>query len=202
MNNQPIRTTVRLLLALLVGVHVNVSLNSSFSQAIKYEDRIGSNKDFDACEDFRFKRITKLVNDGKISQQQGYNIWKRIQSDRMAVRKVLVEAVAAKELTQDQVDRLLPLIDAKMTYIKSRHGLFGQPKKLGRGPFKAGEVTAGNRAAIYQRLIAANERGVMYDYDVASIMKQLYAGFNSDKASVEEVAIYRGALNPRIAQSG
>ena len=57
MNNQPIRTTVRLLLALLVGVHVNVSLNSSFSQAIKYEDRIGSNKDFDACEDFRFKRM-------------------------------------------------------------------------------------------------------------------------------------------------
>ena len=62
-------------LALMVAV---ISTNA---QEIKYEDRIGSNKDFDMCEDFRFKRITGLVKDGKIPQRQGYNIWKRIQSD-------------------------------------------------------------------------------------------------------------------------
>ena len=33
-------------------------------------------------------------------------------------------------------------------------------------------------------------------------MNQLYAGFDADSAPVEEVAIYRAALNPRIAQSG
>ena len=183
-------------LALMVAV---ISTNA---QEIKYEDRIGSNKDFDMCEDFRFKRITGLVKDGKIPQRQGYNIWKRIQSDKEASRKVLGEALAANELTRDQVERLLPLLDAKMAYIKTRHGRFGQPKELDNGQFKAGEVTAKNRAAVYQRLIAANERGGIYDYDVASIMKQLYAGFDSEKASVEEVAIFRGALNPRIAQSG
>ena len=182
-------------LALMVAV---ISTNA---QEIKYEDRIGSNKDFDMCEDFRFKRITGLVKDGKIPQRQGYNIWKRIQSDKEASRKVLGEALAANELTRDQVERLLPLLDAKMAYIKTRHGRFGQPKELDNGQFKAGEVTAKNRAAVYQRLIAANERGGIYDYDVASIMKQLYAGFDSEKASVEEVAIFRGALNPRIAQS-
>ena len=32
------------------------------------------------CEDFRFKY--RAVKDGKIPQWQGYNIWKRIQSDR------------------------------------------------------------------------------------------------------------------------
>ena len=179
-----------------------VAVISTKAQEIKYEDRIGSNKDFDMCEDFRFKRITGLVKDGKIPQRQGYNIWKRIQSDKEASRKVLGEALAANELTRDQVERLLPLLDAKMAYIKTRHGRFGQPKELDNGQFKAGEVTAKNRAAVYQRLIAANERGGIYDYDVASIMKQLYAGFDSEKASVEEVAIFRGALNPRIAQSG
>lgn len=180
----------------------DVSTNSSFAQEIKYEDRIGSNKDYDMCEDFRFKRITKLVKDGKISQQQGYNIWKRIQSDKEAVKKILGEAVAANELNQDQADRLLPLIGMEMTYFDSQHGRFGQPKTLTKGQFKTGEVTAENREAVYERLIAANERGEMYDYDVASIMNQLYAGFDPDKAAVEEVATYRGALNPRIGQSG
>ena len=94
------------------------------------------------------------------------------------------------------------MIDAKLTYLDSRHGHFGRPKELVEGKFKAGEVPAKNRAAVYKRLIAANERGEMYDYDVASIMKQLYAGFESEMASVEEVAQYRGALNPRISQSG
>ena len=179
-----------------------MGLISTKAQEIKYEDRIGSNKQFDICEDFRFNRITGLVKDGKISQRQGYNIWKRIQSDKEATNKVLGEALAANELTQDQVERLLPLLDAKMAYVKNRHGRFGQPKILDNGQFKAGEVTAKNRAAVYQRLIAANERGDIYDYDVASIMRQLYVGFDLEKASFEEVAIFRGALNPRIAQSG
>ena len=203
MTRQLTRTAVRLCVAIFViGVHAGISLNSSFAQEIKYEDRIGSNKDFDMCEDFRFKRITKLVSDGKISQQQGYNTWKRIQSDKEAVKKVLDKAVAAKELTQNQADRLLPLIDVEMSYVESRHGRFGQPKGLVDGQFQPGEVTAENRAAIYQRLIAANELGKMYDFDVASIMKQLYTGFDLEKASVEDVANYRGALNPRIGQSG
>jgi hypothetical protein len=203
MTNQLTRTLLRLCMTLLVVCFfADVSTNSSFAQEIKYEDRIGSKTDFDTCEDFRFKRITKLVKDAKISQQQGYNIWKRIQSDKEAVKKVLGETVAANELTQDQADRLLPLIDMEMNYVDSRHGRFGKPKELKDGQFKAGEVTAKNRDAVYQRLIAANERGEMYDYDVASIMKQLYAGFDSEAAVVEEVANYRGALNPRIAQSG
>ena len=202
MHDQLTQTATRMLLAVFVGVLGDVSLNSSFAQEIKYEDRIGSNKGFDVCEDFRFKRIVQLVKDGKISQRQGYNIWKRIRSDKEAVGKVFGKAVAAKELTQDQADRLLPLIDAEMNYMESRHGRFGQPKELKDGQFRAGEVTAENREAVYQRLLVANERGQMYDYDVASIMKQLYAGFDSQEASVEEVAQYRAALNPRIAQSG
>lgn len=201
--NQQTQSVFRLCVALfVVCVYANISLNSSFAQEIKYEDRIGSNKDFDMCEDFRFKRITNLVKDGKISQQQGYNIWKRTQSDKEVVKKILGDAVAANELTQDQADRLLPLIDAEMVYFDSQHGRFGKPKELDEGQFEAGEVTAMNRSAVYKRLVAANERGEMYDYDVASIMKQLYAGFDDGKASVEEVAEYRGALNPRIAQSG
>ena len=204
MSNQLTQTvSLRLCVTLfVVFFFAAVLANSSFAQEIKYEDRIGSNKDFDMCEDFRFKRITKLAKDGKISQQQGYNIWKRLQSDKEAVKKTLGKAVAASELTQVQADRLLPLVNMEMTYFDSRHGRFGQPKDLTEGQFKADEVSAKNREAVYQRLIAANKRGEMYDYDVASIMKQLYAGFDSETASVEEVAKYRGALNPRIAQSG
>ncbi|MDG1808435.1 MAG: hypothetical protein P8J91_11745 [Pirellulaceae bacterium] len=186
----------------VVGILVALSTHSSLAQEIKYEDRMGSNKDFDMCEDFRFKQITQLVKDGKISQQQGYNIWKRIQSDKEAVKKILDATVAAKELTQDQADRLLPLLDVEMVYFESQHGWFGKPKELPNGSFQPNEVSAANRDAVYQRLIAANQRGDMYDYDVASLMNQLYAGFDPDKASVEEVAKYRGALNPRIAQSG
>ena len=203
MINQLTQIVRRLCVTLfVVCIYAGVSPLSSVAQEIKYEDRIGSNKDFDMCEDFRFKQITKLVAGEKISQQQGYNIWKRIRSDKAAVEKVLGESVTAKELTQDQVDRLLPLVEMEMSYFDSQHGRFGKPKELKDGQFKAGEVTAKNRDAVYQRLIAANERGEMYDYDVASIMKQLYAGFDSEKQSDEEVAQYRGALNPRIAQSG
>ena len=197
------RTFLRLSVTLfVVWFFADVSANLSFAQEIKSEDRIGSNKDFDMCEDFRFKRITKLVKDGKISQQQGYNIWKRIESDKEIVKKILGEAVVANELTRDQADRLLPLIDANMTYVDSQHGRFGQPKELKDGQFKAGEITSEHRDAVYRRLTAANERGEIYDYDVASIMKQLYAGFDSEAAAVEQIAKYRGALNPRIAQSG
>ena len=121
------------------------------AQEIKYEERIGSNSGFDMCESFRFARITKLVEEGKISQKQGYHLWKRIQSDKEAVRRILNEAVADKELTQSQANRLLPLFDMEMSYVENRHGRFGQPKELDNGQFKAGEVTAANRAAIYQR---------------------------------------------------
>ena len=187
---------------LLVVCLTCAAIENSVAQEIKYEDRMGSNKDFDMCEDFRFKRITKLVTDGSITQEQGYNIWKRIQSDKEAVSNVLNKSVAAGELTKDQVARLLPLLDMKVIFVEGKHGWFGTPKKLEKGAFKPGEVSAEHRNAVYQRLIAANAKGDMYDYDVASIMNQLYAGFDEGNASVEEVAIYRGALNPRIAQSG
>ncbi len=187
---------------LLVGLYASAALENATAQEIKYEDRMGSNKDFDMCEDFRFKRITKLVTDGSITQEQGYNIWKRIQSDKEAVNNVLNKSLAAGELTKDQVARLLPLLDMKVTFVEGKHGWFGTPKKLNKGAFKPGEVSAKNRNAVYQRLIEANAKGDMYDYDVASIMNQLYAGFDEGNASVEEVAMYRGALNPRIAQSG
>mgnify|MGYP000035104774 CR=1 FL=1 len=89
-----------------------------------------------------------------------------------------------------------------MTYFDSQHGRFGRPKELKQGQFKRGEVSPENRASVYKRLIAANESGSIYDYDVASLMKQLYAGFDEQTASIEDVATYRGAMNPRIAQSG
>ena len=203
MNVLEIRWVVRLCVALSVLSGTSGIWSSVLhAQEIKYEERIGSNSGFDMCESFRFARITKLVEEGKISQKQGYQLWKRIQSDKEAVRRILNEAVADKELTQSQANRLLPLFDMEMSYVENRHGRFGQPKELDNGQFKAGEVTAANRAAIYQRLIAANARGDMYDYDVASVMNQLYAGFDPEKASIEAVAVYRGALNPRIAQSG
>ena len=69
-----------------------VALNAS-GQQIKYEDRIGSNRDFDVCEDFRFKRITRLVSEGKLTEQQGYKIWKREQSNKAAVTELLGEAI-------------------------------------------------------------------------------------------------------------
>ena len=203
MTHQLTSFLVRLCLAVfIVGLLTTVAANASLAQEIKYDDRMGSNRDFDMCEDFRFQRITKLVSDGKLTQKQGYDIWKRIQSDKAAVNKLLEQAVAANELTQDQVTRLLPLLDMNVTFVESRHGWFGKPKELPSGSFQSGEVSAANRKAVYQRLVAANERGDMYDYDVASIMNQLYAGFDAESAPVEEVAIYRAALNPRIAQSG
>lgn len=179
-----------------------VSTPTCFSQDIRYEDRIGSNKAYDMCEDFRFQRITKLVQEGKLPAAKGYNIWKRIQSDKEAVGRVLDASVAGKELTRDQADRLLPLIDADMVYFDSQHGRFGKPKVLTEGQFEKAEVSAVNRRAVYKRLIAANDRCEIYDYDVASIMNQLYAGFEEGDATPEEIAEFRGALNPRIAQSG
>lgn len=186
----------------IAGVSATVSPKFAIAQEIKYEDRIGSNRDFDMCENYRFDQITRLVEAGTISQRQGYNIWKRIASDKEATARLLGEAVNAGELTQDQADRLLPILDLEMNYIDTRHGRFGQPKVVTKGQFEPGEVSAENRAAVWARLIAANERGEIYDYDVASIMNQLYAGFDSDNAPAEEVARYRAALNPRIAQSG
>ncbi|MGB0598234.1 MAG: hypothetical protein ACPGLY_16225 [Rubripirellula sp.] len=188
------------LIAFCVGIVVTTTETSG--QEINYEDRIGSNKGFDMCEDARFKRISTLVKEGKVSQQQGYKIWKRIESNAEAVKAVFGEAIAANELSQDQVDRLLPLLKMEMQYFDSQHGRFGLTKELKEGQFQAGEVSAKNRAAVYARLLAANERGDVYDFDVASIMKQLYAGFDAAAASVEEVAAYRGAMNPRIGQSG
>ena len=203
MTTKPIRSAVQLCTALsIIFITLGIWSSSAVAQEIKYEDRIGSNKGFDMCEDFRFKRITKLVNDETVSKLQGYNIWKRIQSDKSAVKRVLSEAVAARELSQAQADRLLPLVDLKMNYFDSQHGRFGQPKELTQAPFKQGEVSAKHRSSIYKRLIEANENGLMYDFDVTSIMKQLYAGFDQQAASIEEVATYRGAMNPRIAQSG
>ena len=187
----------------LIAFCVSIVVATATSgQEIKYEDRIGSNKGFDMCEDVRFKRISKLVNEGKISQQQGYQIWKRIESNEEAVKAVFENAIAANELSQDQVDRLLPLLKMEMKYFDSQHGRFGLTKELKEGQFQAGEVSAQNRTAIYARLTAANERGEVYDFDVASIMKQLYAGFDAAAASIEEVAAYRAAMNPRIGQSG
>ena len=187
----------------LIAFCVSIVVATATSgQEIKYEDRIGSNKGFDMCEDVRFKRISKLVNEGKISQQQGYQIWKRIESNEEAVKAVFENAIAANELSQDQVDRLLPLLKMEMQYFDSQHGRFGLTKELKEGQFQAGEVSAQNRTAIYARLTAANERGEVYDFDVASIMKQLYAGFDAAAASIEEVAAYRAAMNPRIGQSG
>ena len=174
----------------------------AFAQEISYEDRIGSNRDFDVCEDFRFKQISKLVEQGTLSRKQGFNIWMRLESNKDAVKTVFNEAVEAGELTEEQTQRLLPLLDMDMTYMDTQHGKFGVPKELTDGKFKEGEVTSLNRKAVYERLVAANKRGDIYDYDVASIMKQLYAGFDEAKASVDEVTEYRSALNPRIAQSG
>ena len=185
-----------------ISFAIHAIAHPAFAQEISYEDRIGSNRDFDMCEDFRFKQISKLVEQGALSQKQGFNIWMRLESNKEAVKTIFNQAVKAGELTEEQTQRLLPLLDMDMTYRDTQHGKFGVPKELTDGEFKEGEVTSANRKAIYQRLVAANKRGDIYDYDVASIMKQLYAGFDEAEASVDEVTDYRSALNPRIAQSG
>ena len=90
MTDQLTQTVLRLCAAIFaICFFAGVWSHSSFAQEIQFKDRIGSNKDFDMCENFRFKRITKLVKDGEISQQQGFNIWKRIQSDKETVKKIL-----------------------------------------------------------------------------------------------------------------
>ena len=200
-NHRPLRQMV-LVTVWFISFAIHAIAHPAFAQEISYEDRIGSNRDFDMCEDFRFKQISKLVEQGALSQKQGFNIWMRLESNKEAVKTIFNQAVKAGELTEEQTERLLPLLDMDMTYRDTQHGKFGVPKELTDGEFKEGEVTSANRKAIYQRLVAANKRGDIYDYDVASIMKQLYAGFDEAEASVDEVTEYRSALNPRIAQSG
>ena len=87
------------------------------------EDAIGS-KEAEYCETHRFNEATALVDPGKISQQQGYNPWRYLFSNKESVRKVFDEAVAAKELTRDQIDWLLPQLDMEMEYETFKQGTY------------------------------------------------------------------------------
>ena len=140
----------------------------------------------DATEKIRLQRITTLVEEGTITQQQGYNIWNRLSCDKEAVGKLMQKAVAAGELTEDQLDRLMPLLKQEQEYNDTGRGIYGKNKQLEEGAFKAGEVSDQNLKAIYLRLDEANKRGEIYDFDVASIMTALYTGWNWQVHTAEE----------------
>jgi len=104
---------------ILVCVLVLLTLGAAYAQEIKLEDRIGSKEGH--IEIARFEHLTALVKDGKLTKQQGYDRWKRITSDKAAVRQLMGEAVRAGELTEDQVERLMPVLDMKLTYVTNQH---------------------------------------------------------------------------------
>ena len=83
-------------------------------------------------------------------------------------------------------------------------GNYGKNKQLEEGTFKAGEVSDQNLKAVYLRLDEANNRGEIYDYDVASIMEALYAGWMwQDHTAEEEYAMkVATAARWRILDSG
>ena len=173
------------------------------AQKLDPTDRIGS--DTDMCEDLRFKRISGLLEAGKLTEKQAYERWKRITSDKVAVRALLDEAAKAGELTSAQVDKLMPLLDMEFVAEpldgRPHIGLFGVNKTLPAGTFEDNEVSQESRSKVFERLVAANERGEVYDYDVSSIMLALYTGWDWRKHTPEEEYVYNRAITPRWLQA-
>jgi len=194
------KTPITLLLTALVlaGAVPNVS-----AQKLDPDDRIGS--EVGMCEGIRFKRISGLLEAGKLTEKQAYERWKRITSDTVAVRALLDDAAKDGELTSAQVDKLMPLLDmkfvAKPLEGRPNVGKFGVNKTLPPGTLEDNEVAQENRDQVFNRLIAANKRGEIYDYDVSSIMLALYTGWDWRKHTPEQEYHYNRAITPRWLQA-
>ena len=107
------------------------------------------------------------------------------------------EAVDAGELTEDQVEGLMPLIDREQVYNTTENGTFGVNKTLTEGQFSKGEVSNENRDAAFKRVVEANLRGEIHDYDVSSIMAALYTGWRWQDHTPEEEYAYNLTVQPR-----
>jgi len=189
------------LLAVLVLVAAAPTVSA---QKLDPDDRIGSAVGL--CEGMRFDRISGLLEAGKLTEKQAYERWKRITSDTVAVRALLDDAAKDGELTSAQIDKLMPLLDMKFVArpLAGRRdvgGTFGVNKSLPAGTFKGSEFSQESRDKIFKRLVAANKRGVIYDYDVSSIMLALYTGWDWREHTPEQEYAYNLAIKPRWLQA-
>ena len=93
----------KILFTQLLSVLVLTAAVSTLSaQKLDPDDRIGSAVGM--CEGLRFERISGLLEAGKLTEKQAYERWKRISSDKVAVRALLDDAAKDGELTSAQVD--------------------------------------------------------------------------------------------------
>ena len=173
------------------------------AQKLDPNERIGSKTDM--CEELRFERISGLLEAGKLTEKQAHERWQRISSDKVAVRSLLSKAVQAGELTSTQADKLMPLLDmefvAKPLAGRPHIGKFGVNKTLPAGTFQDNPVSQENCAKVFQRLVAANKRGEIYDYDSSSIMQALLTGWDWRKHTAEEEYAYKHMITPRWQQA-
>ena len=194
------KTPITPLLAALV---LAAAVPTVSAQKLDPNDRIGS--EIGMCEGLRFERISGLLEAGKLTEKQAYERWKRISSDKVAVRALLDDAAKDGELTSAQVDKLMPLLDmkfvAKPLARRPNGGTFGVNKTLPPGTLKDNEVAQENRDKVFKRLVAANKRGEIYDYDVSSIMLALYTGWDWRKHTPEQEYAYNRAITPRWLQA-
>ncbi len=195
------RMPITQLLAVLVLVAAAPTVSA---QKLDPDDRIGSAVGL--CEGMRFDRISGLLEAGKLTEKQAYERWKRITSDTVAVRALLDDAAKDGELTSAQIDKLMPLLDMKFVArpLAGRRdvgGTFGVNKSLPAGTFKGSEFSQESRDKIFKRLVAANKRGVIYDYDVSSIMLALYTGWDWREHTPEQEYAYNLAIKPRWLQA-
>ena len=173
------------------------------AQKLDPNERIGSKVDM--CEELRFERISGLLEAGKLTEKQAYERWQRISSDKVAVQTLLAKAVKAGELTSTQADKLMPLLDmefvAKPLAGRPHIGKFGVNKTLPDGTFQDNPVSQENCVKVFQRLVAANKRGEIYDYDSSSIMQALLTGWDWRKHTAEEEYTYKRMITPRWQQA-
>jgi YHS domain-containing protein len=173
------------------------------AQKLDPNERIGSKTGM--CEQLRFERISGLLEAGKLTEKQAHERWQRISSDKVAVQALLTKAVKAGELTSSQADKLMPLLDmefvAKPLPGRSHIGKFGVNKTLPAGTFRDNVVSQENCEKVFQRLVAANKRGEIYDYDASSIMLALLTGWDWRKHTAEEEYAYKRMITPRWQQA-
>ncbi len=192
-----------IILPLAAFVLASVTPNVS-AQKLDPDDRIGGVGGM--CEGIRFKCISGLLEAGKLTEKQAYERWKRISSDKVAVRALLDDASKDGELTAAQADKLMPILDMKFVARRlpgrpNVTGKFGVNKTLPPGTLKDNEVSQKNRDKVFKRLVAANKRGEIYDYDASSIMLALYTGWDWRKHTPEQEYSYNRAITPRWLQA-
>ncbi len=195
------KTLITLLPTALVLASV---LQNVSAQKLDPDERIGS--EVDMCEELRFERISGLLEAGELTAKQAYERWQRIASDKVAVRALLDDAVKDGELTSAQVDKLMPLLDMKFVAVRlpgrpNVVGKFGVNKTLPVGTIEDNVVSQQNRDKVFKRLVAANKRGEIYDYDASSIMLALYTGWDWRKHTPKQEYSYNRTIKPRWLQA-